>query len=115
MIREVEKNFEGGLAVQSEVLKQSKKRACMGIGSASDGTYLTTVPMTWVFYNCGFGLAANTTTFGGHQGVPKVSCQQAKSLDHVCGAQLQRPPGQCLPAMIMFQVVGQCGPQGKRP
>ena len=40
MIREVEKNFEGGLAVQSEVLKQSKKRACMGIGSASDGTYL---------------------------------------------------------------------------
>ena len=40
---------------------------------------------------------ANTTTFGGHQGVPKVSCQQAKALD-VCGAQLERP--QCLHTFV---------------
>ena len=40
---------------------------------------------------------ANTTNFGGHQGVPKVSCQQAKALD-VCGAQLERP--QCLHTFV---------------
>ena len=63
--------------------------------------YLTTVPLE----KCGFGLrlakatyaVANTTTFGGHQGVPKVSCQQAKALD-VCGAQLERP--QCLHTFV---------------
>jgi hypothetical protein len=63
--------------------------------------YLTTVPLE----KCGFGLrlakatyaVANTTTFGGHQGLPKVSCQQAKALD-VCGAQLERP--QCLHTFV---------------
>jgi hypothetical protein len=65
--------------------------------------YLTTVPLE----KCGFGLRLakatyavnNTTTFGGHQGVPKVSCQQVKALD-VCGAQLQVERPQCLHTFV---------------
>ena len=62
-------------------------------------TYLTTVPvgLAEVYLRLPTYAVANTTTFGGHQGVPKVSCKQAKALD-VCGAQLERP--QCLHTFV---------------